>query len=150
LRPDSGWTEISGEVKRNFHIRIKNEKGTIFLSVITLIFGFIIVGCSSDDSRNTPSGVPEDDIIGTWSLTSITTDTVETPENLIPSYRLEFTTEVAGNRYYQGFDTPFQWSVSDERITISIWENAGIVSDNIINYTFTEDVHKIVQVYTKQ
>ncbi|NQU06776.1 MAG: hypothetical protein HQ568_11830 [Calditrichaeota bacterium] len=127
------------------------RKCIIFLSVIALMVGFIVIGCSNDDSSSSvPTGITEDDIIGIWALTSITTDTVETHDDHIPSYMLEFAAEGVGNQNYRGSDAPFQWSLTDDQITISTWFNAGIVSGNKITYTFDEEDFTIVQVYTKQ
>jgi hypothetical protein len=124
-------------------------KSTITILLTTIFAVFFFVNCADNVNHNAPTGINEDDIIGTWKLTGVTTDTVVTPEDQIPNYRLEFAEEGAGIQYYQGFGTPFEWSLNNELIYVSLWVNACIVSNNTITYTFSEEDFTIIQVYTK-
>ncbi|MCF7809472.1 hypothetical protein K9N50_00640 [bacterium] len=125
-------------------------KSTITILLSVIIADFLFVSCADNVNHSAPTGITENDIVGTWKLTGVTTDTIETPEDIIPNYRLEFADEGVGIQYYQGLATPFEWSLINNQINSSIWVYAGVVTDNTITYTFGEEDYTITQVFTKQ
>ena len=125
-------------------------KSTITILLTTVLAGFFISGCADSTNHSAPTGITENDVVGTWKLTAVTTDTVVATADQIPSYRLEFAEEGAGIQYYRGLASPFEWSLVNNQINASIWVYAGVVTDNVITYTFGEEDYTIFQVFTKQ
>ena len=125
-------------------------KLTVTILMTIIIIGFFFVSCADNVEHSAPTGITENDIIGTWKLTGVTTDTVATPDNQIPSYRLEFIEDGAGIQYYQGVETTFEWSLNNDQINSSLWTYAGVVSNNTVTYTFDEEDYTIVHIFTKQ